>query len=370
MKIMIVNRHMDTTLGGSEIQCDLISRNLTRMGHEIVYIADGSQKVNEHPYTVVPVEKLNFFSFLRNIKKYKPDIIYWRRNKTKLMQGVLAAKLKKVKFVYSLSHVKDVTKGNCVKVAYSGNIFCRGKQFLSGVKRGVGEKINLRAISKVDGVVSLQKCLLDYLPSEKFSEQNSVCIYNSMEYSPSIDFVWDKPYIVWVANIKHPKRPELYIQLAKDFENSGVDFLMIGAIQNSDYNYILDKTKIPSNLIYLGSKPVHEVDAILQKALMMVHTCEPEGFGNNFIQAWYSRIPTLTVSFDPDNLIQDNEIGYYTGSYDVLKEKFAYLLENDELRCRMGTNAEKIAGELFVPELNAKKLEEFLSKMLNHSTGA
>lgn len=367
MKIMIVNRHMDTTLGGSEIQCDLISRNLTEMGHEIVYIADGSQEVNEHPYTVVPVKNLTFFSFLRNMKKYKPNIIYWRRNKTKLMQGVLVAKLQKVKFVYSLSHVNDVTQETCEKIVYSGNIIHRGRQFFSAIKISVARTINFLAISKVDGVVSLQRCLLDYLPSKKFSEKNSICIYNSMEYLPSIDFTWSKPYIVWVANIKPPKRPELYIQLAKDFENSGIDFLMIGAIQSSDYNYILNKENLPKNLIYLGPKPVHEVDSILKNALMMVHTCVPEGFGNNFIQSWYSNIPTLTISFDPDNLIQNNEIGYYTGSYDVLKEKVSYLLENDTLRQDMGKRARVIACELFVPRRNAEKLEAFLNRILTES---
>ncbi len=363
MKIMIVNRHMDTTLGGSEIQCDLISRNLTKMGNEIVYIAVGSQKVTEHLYTVVPEKNLTFFSFLRNLKKYKPDVIYWRYNKKKLLKCVLAAKIQKVKFVYSLSHVNDVTKYVSDSVAFSGSIIHKARQYLSNVKTRIISRINYSAISWVDGVVSLQECLLELLP-RGFLEGNSSCIYNSMEYKPSIDFSRERPYVVWVANIKPPKRPELYIQLAKEFEDRNVDFLMIGAIQDPSYDYILDKANLPKNLVYLGPKPVHEVDAIMKNALMMIHTCVPEGFGNNFIQAWYSAIPTLTVSFDPDNLIQKNEIGHHTSDYAGLKERVAYLLEHDEVRTDMGDRAKKIANDLFVPEHNAKKLEDFLKTIV------
>ena len=61
-----------------------------------------------------------------------------------------------------------------------------------------------------------------------------------MEVKSNDHFIWDKPYVVWVANIKHPKRPECFIELANRSNNMEVDFLMIGKIQDHNYDYIIN----------------------------------------------------------------------------------------------------------------------------------
>ena len=119
-------------------------------------------------------------------------------------------------------------------------------------------------------------------------------------------FEWKRPFCVWIANIKPQKQPEIYLKLASITKEKlpNIDFLMIGAIQNEQYRSILHSAERMENFYYLGFQPPEIVNGVLKKAICLIHTCKPEGFGNNFIQAWMQGCPTISLEFDPDNLIQ------------------------------------------------------------------
>ncbi len=58
MNLLIINQHPSDSLGGSEMQCDLIARGLTERGHQVVYASVGSMRKEEYPglpYRVVPL---------------------------------------------------------------------------------------------------------------------------------------------------------------------------------------------------------------------------------------------------------------------------------------------------------------------------
>lgn len=364
LKVLIINRHVEEILGGSEIQCDLIAKNLAKLGHQVLYLAlESENEISNKYYDIYPLKKLTMIKFINIINYFKPDIIYWRYNKRRLLKSALISKLMKVKFIYSLSHVNDVTKWVGITKGKTQNIPTNLKLLTIDIKSRVLSRINYFAFYIVDGVISLKQDLLNELPS-KFNQKNSMHIYNSMEHHQSEAFNWHKPYIVWVANIKKPKNPEIFIQLADDFKNYNIDFLMIGKIQDNTYNYLLKENNLPENFHYLGKKEIREVDSILSESLFMIHTCNPEGFGNNFIQAWNASKPTLTVYFDPDNLIEKNKVGSFSGNYENLKKDVQFLLDNPDKIKKMGIRASGMALELFNPAVNARKLEKFLLSII------
>ena len=47
--------------------------------------------------------------------------------------------------------------------------------------------------------------------------------------------------MLWVANIKRPKRPELVVKLAGDLQAYNVDVIMVGAMNSKHYNWLKDK---------------------------------------------------------------------------------------------------------------------------------
>ena len=177
-------------------------------------------------------------------------------------------------------------------------------------------------------------------------------------------FEWKRPYVLWVANLKFHKNPEKFVELAEHFEESGVDFLMVGKIQDNRYAYLQSSENLPRNLYYLGPKSLEEVNGMLKSSLFLVHTCDPEGFGNNFIQAWLQAKPTISLYFDPESIIYNNRLGFVSGSLEQMAKDVKKLIKNEQLRIEIGQRAKNFAQQHFDPEPNVRKLDRFFIETL------
>jgi len=366
MKIVIINQHPYDLLGGSEIQCNNIATHLTRMGHHVVYLAvNGAKNSYDTSYSVIPIKKLNPFHLYNLLKNIQPDLIYWRYNKIQLLTSAIISKLIKSRFVYSMSHVRDsqiwVGDGQTIFAQVGWYRGVRIRSVLYDILSFLPLKgaINYSAIPLfVDGVVSLNVDYLKDMPVKK-----KIAIHNSMP-KDAIEFHWPKPYVTWVANVKYRKNPEKFLQLAQALSGTGVDFLMVGSIQDVSYNHLITAGEQNPNFHFLGPKSPSEVNGILKNALFLVHTCDPEGFGNNFIQAWLQGKPTISLYFDPEGIIEREKIGYLSGTFSRLVEQTRFLIENEAERITMGQKAQTFALENFDAETNVGKLEVFLKEIV------
>lgn len=174
--------------------------------------------------------------------------------------------------------------------------------------------------------------------------------------------------VVYVNNIKTRKRPELFLELVNKLKENNYKFLMIGELQaNIEYykNLISECEKDNNNFKYLGAKTSEEVDKILAVSEILVNTCEPEGFGNNFIQAWLNKCPTVTLTFDPDNIIKENKIGYHSETFEKMVKDVKNLINDDKLRKEIGERARKYALQNHSIHVNIKKYEEIFKKLID-----
>jgi glycosyltransferase involved in cell wall biosynthesis len=370
MNLLIINQHSSDVIGGSEIQCDLIATWLTRFGHRVQYFAVKATSIYyEKEYDVIPQSGNFFYSLYKVLRKRKPELVYWRYNKKHLLLSVILCRFFGCKIIFSISTFSDIQPWiwtgihplegfiNFRKQAKSRREILRSFKLLFYPLKSY---INYLGFYLIEGVVGIQKKLTNVLPVNQ-----QITIYNSMDTNTTGGFYWNKPYVVWVANIKSKKNPESYIELARRLKDEDVDFLMIGQIQQSHYQVLLEEVNLPSNLHYLGFKTPADVNNIIRSSLFLIHTCNPEGFGNNFIQAWFQGKPTLTLYFDPDDIIKEFKLGYHSGSLDKLVEDTKILLHDNSLRKEIGDRAENFARCHFVPEQNAKKYEAFFQKILN-----
>ncbi|MEO6150167.1 MAG: glycosyltransferase [Mucilaginibacter sp.] len=362
MKIFVVNQHADITLGGSEIQCDIIAKNLVKLGHEVnylVYAKKEAYNLKKENYTY----NIGYFSLepadlVRLIDKYKPDLIYWRLNRRGLIKNLIAAKQQGVKFVFSISHIRDVQKPVLKLQKLTGLASLKKNWRLYRNHTKELRDYNWEVFKKLDGLITLNPQYLDILPV-KFQEY----IPNSME-NTIIPFKWNRNYCVWVANIKKRKNPGLVIELAKRCMDLDMDFIMIGAIQDKDFEWMNERDKLPPNVHYLGLQSPEYVNGVLENSLFLIHTCDPEGFGNNFIQAWFRAKPTITLYFDPNNYITDHKLGFYSKTFDQMVEDVRLLEADTVLRETLGTHAKEFSV-MFTPEHNMNKFEAFFLKVLN-----
>jgi len=114
----------------------------------------------------------------------------------------------------------------------------------------------------------------------------------------------------------------------------------------------------------LGLESPEEVNEILKNSLFMLNTYESEGFSENFMRAWSQGKPTISLYFDPEGIIERENLGFYSRNFEQFVSDTQRLIQNDALRNQMGKKAEKIAMDLFDPEENVKRLETFLLKIV------
>lgn len=151
----------------------------------------------------------------------------------------------------------------------------------------------------------------------------------------------DKVRVLWVANFKYAKRPELFLRLAGRFAGRGdVHFLMVG--RASDHRSLRDLPqrlqRLP-NLDYLGPLPLERVEALMAQADIFVNTSRDEGFPNTFIQAWARGAVVTSLTVDIDDGLQALGIGYCAGDFENLVKIVDHLSRSPEKRREIARRA-------------------------------
>jgi len=358
MKIGIINKHCEDIIGGSEIQCDFIAKGLEALGHEVLYIAVAGNRLNySSNYKVIPVRR-EPAAIVQACAEHSPDIVYWRFNKHLFLPVARRIRKMGIPIVFAVAHINDLIRFSCKPQKNKYKVL----KFFKEQKQKVQNAYNHFGFRYVDGITVNNKNYLRFIKECK----ETMYIPNVMVGS-SIEFNWTKPFCLWVASIKSSKNPEKFVGLAETLNEKSLDFIMVGEIQQKNYHsYINKKTKDIPNLYYLGKKSLEEVNGILRESLFLVHTCEPEGFPNNMIQAWLQGRPTVSLYFDPGGFIESEKIGLFSKNVKNFTNDVKKLIEDKKLRHNMGSRAYNFASNHFSLKENIKKLENLFYKVIDH----
>jgi glycosyltransferase involved in cell wall biosynthesis len=171
--------------------------------------------------------------------------------------------------------------------------------------------------------------------------------------------------VCWVANLKSLKRPEVFVQLAKDCLNvTSARFVMIGA-PGQHASDLYEQMSGLANFQYLGYQPQERVNEVLSKAHLLVNTSEFEGFSNTFIQSWIREVPVLSLLVNPDKVFDTQGLGVCAdGSYEKLLSALIDLINDPEKIRRMGAAARNYALE-YHGEKNISALISLLCPLNN-----
>jgi hypothetical protein len=350
MKVVIINNHVKDYLGGSETQCALIAEELTNENINVIYYAVDGKLENKFisNYDIKNI-KLNVKNIYFKLKTDKPDLIYWRYGKKNLLNTVITSKLLNIKFIFAVSGPSDYLIKEEFKFSKKSN-FKKFLHFIYIVLIILSNIYNFFAFYLVDAVIYQLENQFKSVPCNSF-----YLIYNSAQIKAG-EFYWHKKFIVWVSNIKTNKNPNYFVDLAKEYINSGFDFLMVGKIQDKQFDFLLgDKNCLPSNFYYLGEKSSFETNSIIKKSEFLIHTCNPEGFPNVFIQAWSLGKPTISLFYDPDSFIENNDLGFFSKNYKKFVIDTGTLLFDENLRINLGRKAFLFSKNKFNIKFNIKK---------------
>jgi len=159
-----------------------------------------------------------------------------------------------------------------------------------------------------------------------------------------VEKTWDGP-VLWVGRCEDWKRPEIFIELAR--QNPDTDFIMIAppALNKADYQTKIEALcKNVPNVTYKGLVPFHKINEEFKEASLFVITSRFEGFPNTLIQATKNKIPVASIDIDPNNVIRSHGLGVITdGDIEAFYKKTGALINDMEEKKAAGLRAYKYA---------------------------
>jgi len=321
--------------GGAEFQISLLIAALHQADRFDVYYLARHVDPNIRPegYTVVrigrngKVPRLGYATDLvplyRALRAIKPQVIYQRVAGGYTGICALYARRHRARLIWHVAHNTDVMP----QTLDAGRNVLRRRL----------EKWSVEyAIRRADRIVVQTRDQAELLAGN-YGRRADAVIAN---FHPEPAQQPDKsgpPTVVWIANLKLWKRPDVFVRLAQALSDlQGVQFLMLGEAQGSQsdkwYQELMRSIAATPNLTYLGRRTQEEVDQYLARASIFVNTSVHEGFPNTFVQAWLRDAVVVSLSVNPDRVLDTDNVGVHAGTEAGLASAVRNLLRDPQAR--------------------------------------
>jgi glycosyltransferase involved in cell wall biosynthesis len=167
-------------------------------------------------------------------------------------------------------------------------------------------------------------------------------VYDSVASTAQKPHCTREPYVAWVGTLVHFKRPDLLVDIAR--RTPSVRFLVCGGLPAAAHSPdtgagIPERLRALRNVEYLGQVAPETAAQVIADAALLLSTSDVEGFPNTFVQAWASGTPVVTLTIDPDSIIQRKRLGVVVGTVDRAVAEMAALLNTPQRRDEIGARA-------------------------------
>jgi len=331
--------------GGAELQALLLAKYFSQRDHDVYYLYESKENetFEKEGITLFTI-KTKFNDILKHspllsypqikkiLDKIDPDIIYQRGgNRYRAVIGRYCNK-NAINFVYGISSNQNCRPNHPQKI----------NKLLYGY---INEKLKLYGIRRADLIIAQHQEQRELL--KKNYGLDSIVIPNCHNVPEGPFKKINPPMVTWIANIKRLKQPEIFLKLAEKLRDLKVTFLLVGRPSEGKYQKSLEgKINSLPNTRYLGEIPFEETNQVLSKSSIFVNTSEPkEGFPNTYVQAWMRETPVVSLNFDPSDILKRKELGFHSKNFDKLVKDVRYLINNIDVRKKMGERAREYAIE-------------------------
>jgi len=347
--------------GGSELQLFLLTEELVKKGWNVeVLTSTGSikfpkyynNKISYRYFRSSKIRLITFFSIFFNLLNSKSKYYYVRTNAPMLRGAVgLYCKLFRKKYIYALAG-NDELKLTNIDMPLRKNLL---KRIITFIDIHITNQFIRYQYSKVDLIICQTQ--EQFIIMDKNLKAKTVIISNSIKMRKN-NITEKENIVLWVGNLRAVKRPEIFVQLAKDFLTSGYRFIMIGRING----YInIDNCNLPLSLELLGEQDFSTTSEWLARSKVIVNTSESEGFPNTFLEAWLYKTLVISLSFDSDNLIKKQRLGIFcNNNYVLLREHIYNIIRNDFDYSDIIDRANLLVDENYNIKKNVSKFIDYL----------
>lgn len=175
----------------------------------------------------------------------------------------------------------------------------------------------------------------------------------------------DNCVIVNSARICPQKNPSIFRDISLKIKNTSARFLWIGG-GDSDCSLRING-EYPRNLEVTGWMPREKVSEILSSSDIFLMTSLWEGMPLALLEAQASGLPAIVPAVEGcKDVVIDKVTGFICETTDEMVEKLNLLIENKELRLKLGNKAREIALERFSPErMHRETMKAYESSLKN-----
>ena len=319
--------------GGAELDMFLVGKELAlRKDFDISFIIEDFDQVDN-------VQTINGIKLYKSVKRGNKGIFQGIQSISMLWKvlreinadyyilsgathyaGVIAyyCKLKNKQFIYRTAHLDD----------------CNGKFVSENGLIGKIYEYGLKNASKILVSVKDHKKILTKKYKKIGHDKNTVFVPLALDFSHESrqNSFLEKESILWVARGTKWKNPKIFLDICSNFPD--YKFIMIMPKQYYEvelFEQIKQSAKQISNLQFIDEVPFNEIQKYFDRALVFINTSEAEGFTFTLLQSGLGKTPVLYFKVNPDQIISNENIGYFAeGDLNKLNANLSKLL-NDNL---------------------------------------
>lgn len=164
--------------------------------------------------------------------------------------------------------------------------------------------------------------------------------------------------VLWVANFRPVKRPEMVIELARRLPH--LRFVVAGGGRPERVQSMRAAERELSNLSYVGPIAYDLIGGYFDRARMFLNTSSLEGFPNTFLQAWIRGVPVVTF-FDPDAMVARERLGLVARDLEEMTEHLRNMSAQPALCEAMGARAAQYAKDHHSADAAARRYLELFA---------
>jgi GalNAc-alpha-(1->4)-GalNAc-alpha-(1->3)-diNAcBac-PP-undecaprenol alpha-1,4-N-acetyl-D-galactosaminyltransferase len=196
---------------------------------------------------------------------------------------------------------------------------------------------------------------------KKYGNDNIIVIPNPVREIQVNNNVKKERIIITVSRLVNGKGLERLIRMFKTIDNQDWKLFILGdGYLKDDLQKIIYELNLEDHVVLTGFQK--NVDYYLSLSSIFAFTSESEGYPNALLEAMASGLSC--ISFDcptgPSEMIIDSENGYLVPMDDEKQfiEKLQRLMDNENLRYKLGKEAEKIKVKNSFEEIGKKLISE------------
>ena len=178
----------------------------------------------------------------------------------------------------------------------------------------------------------------------------------------------DHYIIIMVANQSPIKNSPMFLRVAQQVcaQNPHVVFVSLGRTDmSSELSSLAEKLGVSNNVIFAGQQ--RDVRQWLAAADIFCFTSYSEGFPNALLEAMAQGLPAVVSNFNAaDEVIRNNKTGIIVPVDDdkAMAEQIINLLDNHELRLRLGAEARSFVENNFTWDILMEKMSCLYSDLI------